>query len=611
MNEDTNKTIDVMDGGGSGMETDKAKNSGKTVRRLMKALRPQGGVLAVAFIFAIGGVLLNLWAPLIFADAINVIFEGVIPAVMGFGPVEINTGRLGEFVLLLIGVYALASIFQYYQEYIMASVGQKLTLSLRKRVSAKLAKVPLKFYDTHKKGEILSRVTNDIERLNEIIKDAIMRLFTSLLTITGAFIMMFRINWIIALIALGSIFLGLIIVVVVSMYSNVYFTARQKSLGIFNTRIEEYFSGQVEIKTFTLEKEVTAKTNAAIDQLYKDDKKAQFIMFVIMPIIRLVNQIGYVVIAGVGATFVITGRINIGQILSFFQYVQMAQEPFAEATFVLNSLQSAIASAERVFEIIDEEEDVPDAENTRKLRTPKGDIAFEDVQFGYGKELLMDGVSFEAKPGQKIAIVGPTGAGKTTLVNLLMRFYEISGGTIRVDGVDIKNFERDYLRSLFGMVLQDSWIYDGTISDNIAYGRHKASQSDVMRASRMARADYFVRTLPRGYDTEMNDETSSLSHGEKQLLCIARCIVANPTFLLLDEATSSVDTRTEVHIQQAMEQLMKGRTSFIIAHRLSTIKNADLILVMNQGDIVETGSHNELLDKGGMYSEIYNSQFAS
>jgi len=325
MNEDTNKTIDVMDGGGSGMETDKAKNSGKTVKRLMSALKPQGGVLAIAFIFAVGGVLLNLRAPLIFADAINVIFEGVVPAVMGFGPVNINTGALAEFVLLLIGVYVLASIFQYYQEYIMASVGQKLTLSLREQISKKLAKVPLKFYDTHKKGEILSRVTNDLERLNEIIKDAIMRLFTSFLTITGAFIMMFRINWIIALVALGAIFLGLIIVVFVSMRSNIYFTARQKAVGVFNTRIEEYFSGQVEIKSFTMEKEVNAKTEDAIDQLYKDDKKAQFIMFVIMPIIRLVNQVGYVAIAGIGATFVITGRINIGQILSFFQYVQMAQ----------------------------------------------------------------------------------------------------------------------------------------------------------------------------------------------------------------------------------------------------------------------------------------------
>jgi len=334
-------------------------------------------------------------------------------------------------------------------------------------------------------------------------------------------------------------------------------------------------------------------------------------MFVIMPIIRLFNQIGYVVIAALSAAFVIQGRIPIGRIMSFFQYVQMSQEPLTEASFVLNSLQSAIASAERVFEILDEEEDVADPVPARKLKAPKGHIAFENVQFGYGKDLLMDGVNFNVQPGQKIAIVGPTGAGKTTLVNLLMRFYEISGGTIKVDGVDITQMERHYLRSLFGMVLQDSWIFDGTISENIAYGRHKASSSDVVKAARMARADYFIRTLPQGYDTVFNDENASLSQGEKQLLCIARCIVANPTFLLLDEATSSVDTRTEAHIQQAMDNLMHGRTSFIIAHRLSTIKNADMILVMDQGNIVETGNHEELLAKGGMYSEIYNSQFAA
>jgi ATP-binding cassette subfamily B protein len=610
MNEE-NKNYDAMDFGGDGMSTDKAKNSGKTLARLMKALKPQAGNLMAAFLFAIGGILLNLWAPLIFADAINEIFLGIEPAIWGFGEIDINFVRLSEYVLLLIGVYLIASIFMYYQEYIMAAVGQKLVLSLRERVSKKLARVPLKFYDTHKRGEILSRVTNDLERLNEIIKDAIMRLFTAGITIFGAIILMFRINWILTLIAIGAIFVGLIITAIVSIKSNEYFTNRQRSVGKFNSHIEEYFSGQVEIKAFTLEKEVTTKTNAAIDQLYKDDKKAQFIMFAIMPIIRLFNQIGYVIIAGLGASFVINGRINIGQILSFFQYVQMSQEPLTEAAYVLNSLQSAIASAERVFEIIDEEEEPQDIKTPRKIKKPQGDIVFENVQFGYGKELLMDGVNFEVKPGQKIAIVGPTGAGKTTLVNLLMRFYELRGGSIKVDGMDIKSFERHYLRSLFGMVLQDSWMFEGTIAENIAYGRHKAAKSEIVNAARMARADYFIRTMPDGYETVMNDETATLSQGEKQLLCIARAILANPAILLLDEATSSVDTRTELHIQRAMDNLMKGRTSFIIAHRLSTIKNADMILVMDNGNIVETGSHEELLAKGGMYAEIYNSQFAA
>ncbi|MCL2445429.1 MAG: ABC transporter ATP-binding protein/permease [Oscillospiraceae bacterium] len=602
MNED-NKTYDVMDGGASGMDTDKAKNSGKTLKRLVKALKPQAWQLSIAFAFAIAGVVMTLWAPEVFANAINLVFAGL----MGGG---INFRSLGEYVLLLGGIYAVSAIFMYIQEYIMAEVGQKLTLRLREQVSAKLARVPLKYYDTHKKGEILSRVTNDLERLNEIIKDAIMRLFTSFITIVGALILMFRINWILTLIAIGAIFLGIVITMLVGIKSQELFTNRQKSLGIFNTHIEESFSGQVEIKTFTLEKNVAKQANEAIDQLYEDDKKAQFIMFAIMPIIRLFNQIGYVVIAALGAMFVIQGRFSIGHIMSFFQYVQMSQEPLTEASFVLNSLQSAIASTERVFEILDEEEDVADVKAVRTLETPKGDISFEHVQFGYTDQLLMNGVNFEAKAGQKIAIVGPTGAGKTTLVNLLMRFYEISGGTIRVDGVDIKEMGRQYLRSLFGMVLQDSWMFDGSISENIAYGRHDASQADVVKAAKLARADYFIRTLPQGYDTVFNDENANLSQGEKQLLCIARCIVANPTFLLLDEATSSVDTRTEIHIQKAMDNLMRGRTSFIIAHRLSTIKNADIILVMDQGNIVETGSHEELLNSGGMYSEIYNSQFA-
>jgi len=599
-----NSTYEILDVSGDGMSTDKAKDSGKTLKRLMQALRPQGWQLAAAFTFAVAGVLLNLWAPQIFADAINVVFAGL------FNAGGINFGQLGEYILLLAGMYLVAAVFTFFQEYIMAEVGQKLTLRLREQVSAKLARVPLKFYDTNKKGEILSRVTNDLERLNEIVKDAIMRLFTSAVTIVGALILMFRINWILTLVAIGAILVGLLITMIVSIKSQEYFAARQKSLGILNTRIEESFSGQVEIKTFTLEKSVRRKTNEAIDQLYHDDKKAQFIMFAIMPIIRVFNQIGYVVIAGLGAMFVIQGRFSIGQIMSFFQYIQMSQEPLTEASYVLNSLQSAIASAERVFEILDEEEDAADPEAAQTLLAPQGNISFEHVQFGYGKDLLMDGVSFEVKAGQKVAIVGPTGAGKTTLVNLLMRFYEISGGCIKVDGVDINQMQRHYLRSLFGMVLQDSWIFDGTIGENIAYGRHDASKPDVVKAARMARADYFIRTLPQGYDTVFNDENASLSQGEKQLLCIARCILANPTFLLLDEATSSVDTRTELHIAQAMDHLMKGRTSFIIAHRLSTIKSADVILVMDQGNIIETGSHEQLLQSGGMYSEIYNSQFA-
>ena len=610
MSSENNNTYDVMDGGGT-ISVDHAKNSKKTLGRLIKALAPQKWLMMIAFLFAIFGVLLNLWAPNIFADAINIIFEGVELSFTEGAAIAIDFRRLAESILLLIGVYILSSVFSYYQEYAMASVSQKLVLSLREQISEKLTKVPLKFYDTNQKGEVLSRVTNDLERVNEILRDAIMRLFTSAITIVGAVILMIRIDRTLTLIGVGAIVIGLVITMLVGVKSNEIFTDRQRSVGIFNTKIEEYFSGQVEIKAFNLEKEVIGQTKNSIDQLYQDDKKAQFIMFAIMPIIRLFNQIGYVVIAGLGASFVIRGRISVGQILSFFQYIQMSQEPLTEASYLFNSLQSAIASAERVFEIIDEEEMEEDTQTNRRIKAPKGNISFENVQFGYGKELLMDGVDFEVKAGQKVAIVGPTGAGKTTMINLLMRFYETNAGAIKVDGVDVKKMSRHYLRSLFGMVLQDSWMFEGTVSENIAYGRHRASKSEIVNAARMARADHFIRTLPNGYDTVMNDENASLSQGEKQLLCIARAILTNPPMLLLDEATSSIDTRTELEIQKAMDNLMKGKTSFVIAHRLSTIKNADVILVMKEGNVVEVGDHKTLLQKGGMYSEIYNSQFAS
>jgi len=607
--ENENQTYDVL-AEGMQMSTDKAKHGWKTFKRLFATLSFQKWQLMAAFAFATAAVMLTLRAPHVFARAIDLVFEGVWPSFFG-GEIDIDFTYLAEIMLLLGGIYVVQAGLTYFQERIMASVSQKMVLMLREKVARKLEYVPLKFYDMRKKGEILTRVTNDLERLQEIMRDAIMRLFTSGVTIIGAIILMFRINWVLTLIAIGAIIVGLIITAVVSIISNTYFTNRQKSVGVFNTRIEEYFSGQVEVKTFNMEGDAIESTDQAIDQLYKDDKKAQFIMFAIMPIIRLFNQVGYVLIAGVGASLVIRGRISLGQVQALFQYVQMSAEPLAEAGYIVNSLQSAIASAERVFELLDEEEEVSDSATPALLQQPRGDIAFENVQFGYGEKLLMDGVSFNVKAGQKVAIVGPTGAGKTTLVNLIMRFYEVSGGAITIDSTDIREFERKYLRSLFGMVLQDSWIFDGSIADNIAYGRPDATRDDIVKAAKMARADFFIRTLPKGYDTVMNDENATLSLGEKQLLCIARAILADPCFLLLDEATSSVDTRTELHIQKAMDTLMQGRTSFIIAHRLSTIKNADVILVMNHGTIVEAGSHDALLDSGGMYAELYNSQFAS
>lgn len=600
------KNYDVM--GAEGTSVDKAKYARKTLIRLMRAMKPQKMKLITAFLFAIGGVGLNLYAPVLFANAINTLYAGVAPSLAGEGPVNIDFAILGMDVLFLIGIYGFSALLTYCQEISMATVSQQLVLSLRKQISQKFSKLPLKFYDTNKRGEVLSRVTNDLERINETLRDAIMRLLTSALTIVGSIILMVRISGGLTLIAIGSIVIGVLITMLIGKKTNQLFLTRQQKTGSFNAQIEEYFSGQVEIKSFNLENQVNDKTQKAIEELYRADKKASFMMFAIMPIIRLFNQIGYVLIAALGARLVISGTISIGKVLSFFQYVQMSQEPLAEGAFVINSVQGAIASAERVFEILDENEESQSLIK-RTIKRPNGDISFDNVKFGYGESLLMNNVSFDVKAGQKIAIVGPTGAGKTTLINLLMRFYEINSGKITIDGLDIKSLDREYLRSLFGMVLQDSWMYAGKITENISYGRPNSTMEEIVRVAKLTKVDHFIRTLPHGYDTVIDDESATLSQGEKQLICITRAVLTDPKILLLDEATSSVDTRTELAIQEAMDQLMHGRTSFIIAHRLSTIKNADKILVMDKGDVVEVGTHEELLAKNGMYSDIYNSQF--
>ena len=604
-NEQSTGTIDAE------FSLDKARNSKETLTRLINYLMQQKGRLLAAFLSAIMGVVLTLRAPLIFSEGIDLIVEGVMPMLMGAGPAAIDFQELGRVMLVLLTLYSLSAGMMYMQEYLMATVSQKLVLALRKELSEKLTNVPLRFYDDRQKGEILSRVSNDLERVNEVLQSGIMRLFTSVLTIIGALFLMWRINYTMTLVSLATILAGILLTALVSVKIGKYFANRQRSLGVFNSRIEEYFSAQTEIKVFTLEEEVNERTQAANQQLYQDDKKAQFGMYVITPLIRLANQAGYVIIAALGAKLAIEGRISIGDIQAFFQYVNQASEPLAEASYVANSFQAAIASAERVFDVLDETEELDDSAGVNLTELPKGNIRFENVRFGYGKDLLMDGVNFQVKAGQKVAIVGPTGAGKTTLINLLMRFYELNDGAITIDGLDIRKFKRHHLRSLFGMVLQYSWLSNDTISSNIAYGRHKATKAEIVEAAKMAHADYFIRTLPKGYESVISDETANLSQGQKQLLCIARAFLANPHILLLDEATSSVDTKTEVEIQKAMDNLMGGRTSFVIAHRLSTIKNADLILVMDKGTIVEKGSHQELLQQEGLYSEIYQSQFAT
>ncbi|QXE17917.1 ABC transporter ATP-binding protein [Clostridium sp. 001] len=590
------------------MSVEKAKDTRKTVIRLIKLLLNQKWKIIIVIFFTIISLAFTMTAPLIFSKAINTIYDG-IKNVSHTGYFNINFNIIKKLSLILLIIYLLSSFANYIEQNIMAAVSQTLVLSIRKNISTKLSKVPLKYYDTHKKGEILSRISNDLEKVSETLQSGMMQFITAVLTIIGAVSLMLSINWILTLIAIFTIIMGGIATSIIGKKSINYFSNRQESLGKFNGQIEEYFTGQMVVKTFNMEEEIINRVEITNNKLYSDEKKAQFITYAIDPLIRLMNQIGYVLIASLGAVFVIQGRLSIGLIQAFFQYVDQASEPLTEAAYILNSMQAAIASLERVFEILDEDESETDPINYKTILNPKGNVTFENVQFGYGEELIIKGINLEVKAGQKVAIVGPTGAGKTTLINLLMRFYELNDGKIKIDGIDITELKRSDLRSLFGMVLQDSWLFDGSVKDNIAYSRERAAISEIKEAAELARADYFIRTLPHGYDTVLNDENSSISQGQKQLLCIARAILASPYILILDEATSSVDTCTELEIQNAMDNLMKERTSFIIAHRLSTIKNADKILVMDKGNIVEQGNHSELLAKSGLYSDIYNSQF--
>ncbi|AQS08857.1 putative ABC transporter ATP-binding protein [Clostridium saccharobutylicum] len=606
MNDERSNDILSFD---SEISIERAKDTKKTLKRLIKLLLNQKWKLIVVIFFAIMSLAFTMSSPLIFSEAINTIYDGIknAPSSSYF---NIRFDIIMKLAFMLLGIYLLSFISNYIQQYIMASVSQTLVFSIRKNLSEKLTKVPLKYYDTHKKGEILSRISNDLEKVSDTLQSGLMQFITAILSIIAAVTFMILINWILALVAIFSIIMGIIVTSMFEKKSINYFTNRQESLGRFNGEIEEYFTGQIEVKAFNMEEDIIKAVEISNEKLYLDEKRAQFITYAINPLIRLMNQVGYVVIAAIGAIFAIQGRLSIGIIQAFFQYVDQASEPLTEAAYILNSMQAAIASAERVFEILDEVEEEGDIVNNKTISNSKGDIEFKNIKFGYEKEVLISGVNLKVTAGQKVAIVGPTGAGKTTLINLLIRFYDLNSGKIEIDGIDITKLKRSDLRGLFGMVLQDAWLFDGSIKDNISYGKESADISEIKEAAKLAKIDDFIRALPHGYDTVLSDENSSISQGQKQLLCIARAILAEPKVLILDEATSSVDTRTELEIQSAMDNLMKGRTSFIIAHRLSTIKNADKILVMDKGDIVEQGTHKELLVQGGLYSNIYNSQFS-
>lgn len=610
MNEKNNVQDVLTDSFGGDFNTDKAKNSKQTTARLIQNLMKQKGKLLVVLLSTIGSALFMVLAPKVLGVAINEIYDGVKWAVAQGGRFHVNWETMGFILALLLGLYTLESLFGFLQQKTMAGVSQTLTLDLRKEISGKLNRLPLRYFDRHKKGELLSRVTADLEKVADTIQESLTQLLSSIVSILGAFAMMMLISPTLTLITAGTIVLSMVVALLIASRTERSFAANQEALAKLNGSIEESFTGNTVIKAFNLEQQTIENTEKLNEQLYKAGSKAMFLNYVISPIIRLVNQFGYVIIAVRGAFSVINGSISIGDIQAFIQYVSQVSEPVTQVSYTMNTLQGAIAAAERVFEFLDEEEEPADVLSPAVLALPKGNVRFEHVRFGYSDDvILMEDISVDVKAGSKIAIVGPTGAGKTTFVNLLMRFYDLQSGRITIDGVNIADMRRNDLRSLMGMVLQDSWLFGGTIRENITYSRENATDEEIFAAARAARADHFIRTMPQGYDTVLSDEIASLSQGQRQLLTIARAILADPAILILDEATSSVDTRTELEIQKAMDNLMKGRTSFVIAHRLSTIRDADCILVMNHGTIIEQGSHEELIAKNGFYADLYNSQF--
>lgn len=596
---------------GEGMSADKAKNAKATNKRLFSYLMQQKWKLIIVSISTIFCCAFTLAAPLVIGDIINELYNAFQLSLTSGQAFVFDASAIGASILILLVLYLFSAAFNYLQQYLMAGVSQKLALTLRTEISEKLSKLPLSFYDKNKKGTIMSRVTNDLEKVADTLQFGLLQFITAVVTILGALIIMVNISPLLTLITVITIIVGMIATFFIANKSHKRYSDNQKALGEMNGLIEEFFTGQVVVKAFHKEEDALNKVKEANKVLYQASKRAQFITNAINPAIRLFNQFGYVLMAVLGALLVISGRLSLGIIQAFFQYVTQVSEPVTEASYVFNSMQAAIASAERVFTILDEEEEIADNQHATLVTNPKGKVEFSHVKFGYtDNHILMDDIDIHVKPGQKIAIVGPTGAGKTTLVNLLMRFYEVQGGTISIDGLDIKKMSRGNLRSLFGMVLQDTWLFGGTIADNIAYSSDKIDKSLVKSAAVDARADHFIRTLSKGYDTHLNDEGSNISQGQRQLLTIARAMLADPPILILDEATSSVDTRTELEIQKAMDRLMKGRTSFVIAHRLSTILDADCILVMNNGTIIEQGNHKELMLAKGFYADLYNSQFA-
>lgn len=595
---------------GMGMPVQKAKDFKGTLKRLLGYLKPRKVQLIAVVLLAILSTVFSILGPKIMGTATTKLFEGLMAKFMGVPGAHIDFEYIAQILIFLAGLYAVSSVFSYLQQYVMAGVAQRTVYDMRRDVDTKLARLPLKYFDARTHGEILSRVTNDIDNIANTLQQSATQLITSVVTIIGVLIMMLTISIWMTLIALVVLPVSLFVAATVASRSQKFFVGQQKTIGELNGHVEEMYTGHKIVKVFGKEEDSVQKFNEINSRLYNVGWKAQFISGLIMPLLMFVSNLGYVMICIVGGILVTQRSIAIGDIQAFIQYSRQFTMPITQTANIANVLQLAVASAERVFEMLDEAEEIPDRADSTVIEFPKGNVRFDHVAFGYKPDVpLMEDMNIDVHQGQTVAIVGPTGAGKTTLVNLLMRFYEIDGGKITVDGVDIRDMKRGDLRSIFGMVLQDTWLFNGTIRDNIAYGREGATMDEIVAAAKAAHADHFIRTLPDGYGTVLNEEASNISQGQKQLLAIARAILADPAILILDEATSSVDTRTEVLIQKAMEALMKGRTSFVIAHRLSTIRDANLILVMNEGSVIEKGTHHELLAQGGFYADLYNSQF--
>lgn len=594
--------------GGPPIAMEKAKEFKGTVKKLWRYLSKYKIALIIVILFTIASTVFSVVGPKILGNATTELFNGVISKYTGGA--GINFTKIGKILLFLLALYICSAIFSYIQGIIMTNISQKLAYRLRKEVSKKINKLPMKFYDNKTHGEILSVITNDIDTLSQNLNIEATQVISSVATIIGILIMMFSIDWIMTLVALLTLPLSIVIIAFIMKKSQGYFKSQQDYLADVNGEVEEMFSNQSVIRVFNAENKMISKFEYDNNKLADVAWKSNFVSGLMHPIMNFVGNLGYVVIAILGSYFAIIGRITVGNIQSFIQYTKNFTNPIAQIAQISNMLQSMVAASERVFEFLDEEEEKE--KNKKFIPTNKieGSVEFKNVKFGYNQDkIIINDFSAKVKPGQKIAIVGPTGAGKTTIVKLLMRFYDLNSGEILVDGHNINDYRKEDIRGLFGMVLQDTWLFNGTIMENIRYGRLEATDDEVIEACKMAHVHHFIQTLPDGYNMILNEETTNISGGQKQLLTIARAILADPKILILDEATSSVDTRTEILIQKAMDKLMEGRTSFIIAHRLSTIKNADLILVMDSGDIVEQGTHEELLKKNGFYAKLYNSQF--